>query len=86
MPLISSMEELAKEEGIQIGEQRGIQIGEQRGIQIGRQEGIQIGRQEGIQEVAVNMLSQGMSMEVVASLTNLSPDQVQQLQAQLEAQ
>jgi hypothetical protein len=43
MPVISSMEELAREEGIQIGEERGIQIG----------------KQEGIQEVATNMLRRG---------------------------
>ncbi|NJK63932.1 MAG: hypothetical protein HC921_15720 [Synechococcaceae cyanobacterium SM2_3_1] len=68
MPLISSVEELAREEGIQIGEQRGIQIG----------------KQEGIQEVAINMLRQGMSIDEVASLTKLFTDQVEQLLAQIE--
>ncbi|NJK64766.1 MAG: hypothetical protein HC921_20535 [Synechococcaceae cyanobacterium SM2_3_1] len=66
MPLISSMEELAKEEGIQIGKQEGVQ--------------------EGIQRVAINMLRQGMSIDEVASLTQLSMDQVEQLLTQIEAQ
>ncbi len=74
MPLISSMEELAREEGIQIGEQRGIQIGKQEGIQ------------EGIQRVATNMLRQGMSIDEVASLTKLSTDQVEQLLTQIAAE
>ncbi|NJK64252.1 MAG: hypothetical protein HC921_17570 [Synechococcaceae cyanobacterium SM2_3_1] len=62
MPLLSSMEELAKEEGIQIGEQRGIQ------------------------RVAINMLRQGMSIDQVASLTQLSTDQVEQLLTQITAE
>ncbi|NJK63763.1 MAG: hypothetical protein HC921_14700, partial [Synechococcaceae cyanobacterium SM2_3_1] len=86
MPLISSMEELAKEEGIQIGKQEGIQIGKQEGIQIGEERGIQIGKQEGIQRVALNMLRQGMSIDQIVSLTQLSTDQVEQLLTQIEAQ
>jgi predicted transposase/invertase (TIGR01784 family) len=71
MPLISSMEEMAKEEG----REEGIQIGEQRGIQIGKQ--------EGIQEVAINMLRQGISTDEVARFTQLSLDQIDQLRSQL---
>ncbi|NJK64272.1 MAG: hypothetical protein HC921_17680 [Synechococcaceae cyanobacterium SM2_3_1] len=66
MPLISSMEELAKEEG--------------------REEGIQIGKQAGIQEVAINMLNQGMPIDQVACLTQLSLDQVEQLLSQIKAE
>ncbi|EHC18043.1 hypothetical protein [Fischerella thermalis] len=46
------------------------------GRAIGRAEGIQ----EGIQRVAVNLLKEGMSREMVSKLTGLSVGQLQQLE------
>ncbi|PMB13968.1 hypothetical protein CEN48_12215 [Fischerella thermalis CCMEE 5282] len=46
------------------------------GRAIGRAEGIQ----EGIQRVAVNLLKEGMSREMVSKLTGLSVEQLQQLE------
>ena len=40
--------EMAKTEGITIGEERGISIGEERGISIGEKRGISIGENKGI--------------------------------------
>ena len=40
--------EIAKTEGISIGEKRGISIGEERGISIGEKRGISIGENNGI--------------------------------------
>jgi predicted transposase/invertase (TIGR01784 family) len=49
------------------------------GRQEGRQEGLQEGRQEERRAIALNLLSSGMSVEQVASLTGLSLEQVQRL-------
>ncbi|MEH2372350.1 Rpn family recombination-promoting nuclease/putative transposase [Nostoc sp.] len=43
-------------------------------------EGRSEGRDEGIRRVAINMLKEGMSIEVVAKVTGLTVEQVQQLQ------
>jgi predicted transposase/invertase (TIGR01784 family) len=56
-----------------------LQEGEQKGIQEGLQQGIQQGLQEGIQQVALNMLSKGMSAEEISDLTGLTVEQVQHL-------
>ncbi len=78
MPLISSMEELAREEGIQIGEQRGIQIGKEEGIQIGKQEGIQ----EGIQQVVIKLLQEEVAVDIIAKTSGLSIEQIEQLRSE----
>jgi hypothetical protein len=78
-------------EGIQKGRQEGIQKGRQEGIQKGRQEGIQKGRQEGIQkgilegiqkekrQTALEMLREGLSIELIAKVTKLSRDEIEVL-------
>lgn len=60
------------------------QEAKQEGRQEGRQEGKQEGRQEGIRQVAINLLNANMTVEQVATLTNLSIEDVQQLQASLK--
>jgi hypothetical protein len=54
MPYVTSIERMAREEGVAQGRQEGRQEGHEQGLQEGhekgRQEGIQEGRQEGIQE------------------------------------
>jgi predicted transposase/invertase (TIGR01784 family) len=54
--------------------------GMEEGIQVGRQEGIQAGRQEGGREKAVEiakaMKELGNSVEMIAHITGLSPDEV----------
>ena len=46
----------------------------------GRAEGRAEGIEQGIRHVAINMLKEGMSIEVVARVTGLTVEQVQQLQ------
>ncbi len=76
-------EKEVQEQGIALGEQRGIALGEQRGIALGEQRGIalgeQRGKQEGKQEVALNLLRSGMSIEQIAQLTGLDLQQIQDL-------
>lgn len=52
-------------------------------IEEGRAEGIQEGIQEGIRSVAANLLREGMAIEMVARVTGLSVDVVQQLVSDL---
>ncbi len=63
------------EQILQEGEQKGIQEGIQQGLQEGMREGIR----EGIQQVAMNLLSRGMSAEEISDLTGLTVEQVQHL-------
>jgi predicted transposase/invertase (TIGR01784 family) len=49
-------------------------------IDEGRAIGWAEGIQEGIQRVAVNLLKEGMSREMVSKLTGLSVEQLQQLE------
>jgi predicted transposase/invertase (TIGR01784 family) len=55
---------------------------ERMGIKEGEQRGLQQGEQQGIQKVARNMLREGMGIDLIAKLSGLSIDQVQQLQAE----
>jgi predicted transposase/invertase (TIGR01784 family) len=55
-------------------------VGRQEGVQIGRQEGVQIGRQETQREIAMTLLSQGVSIEVIATATGLTVDAIKNLQ------
>jgi len=63
--------------------QEGKQEGELLGKQKGRQEGRQEGKQEGKQEVALNMLRGGIPVSQIAQFTELSLQQIQQLQSEL---
>jgi len=47
---------------------------------------MQEGRQEGVIQVAINLLNNGMPIEQVANLTDLSIEQVSQLQSSQIAQ
>ena len=66
-------------EGIEQGLEKGIEIGESRGIEQGRQEGLTQGREEGIREIIYSAFQQGLSTEVIASLTHMTVDEVEKL-------
>ena len=73
--LMTIAEQLRREgeaRGIQVGEARGIQVGRQEGIQAGRQEGRQEGRQDTLNEMARNMLLNGMDEQKVMDITGLT--------------
>ena len=66
-------------EGRVEGIKEGIEIGEERGLIQGRQEGIQQGREEGLLTVIYTAFEQGLSTEVIASLTHMSIEEIEKL-------
>ena len=71
--------EQGRKEGIEQGVEKGIEIGEERGLIQGRQEGIQQGREDGILTVVYTAFEQGLSTEVIASLTHMSIEEIEKL-------
>ena len=65
--------------GIDIGRSEGIDIGRSEGIDIGRTQGISIGRVESLRIVAKNMKEQGLSMDMIVSITGLSKEDIEKL-------
>ncbi|MGL9718059.1 MAG: Rpn family recombination-promoting nuclease/putative transposase, partial [Wolbachia sp.] len=61
------------------GKKEGIQIGEERGIQIGHEKG----RKAEKSEVAKNSLKAGVSIDVIAEITGLSLDEIEQLKEEV---
>ena len=66
-------------EGKAEGVKEGIEIGENRGLIKGREEGIQQGRQESMRDIVYAAFEQGLSAEVIASLTHMPVDEVEKL-------
>ena len=56
--------------------------GLQQGLQQGRQEGRQEGQSETANQIALNMLNSGISIDLIAQFTGLSLEQIEQLQRQ----
>ncbi|MDE6562498.1 MAG: hypothetical protein K2K75_14035 [Muribaculaceae bacterium] len=65
----------AREEGRTEGEAKGRAEGEAKG----RAEGEAIGRADGVASVAVNLLRQGMDIEIIAVATGLSVERIREL-------
>jgi len=74
----------AREEGHQEGKEEGIGIGREEGIGIGREEGISIGEKRGeqnmVQKIAREMLSRGLSVEIIMEISGLSSEEIANLQ------
>ncbi len=68
-----------REQGKFEGKKEGRLEGIKEGVQTGIQTGIEIGKLEAIQEVAINLLKSGMSIEQVINITGLSLEQVEKL-------
>ena len=72
-----------RQEGMQKGMQKGIQTGWQGGMREGIQKGRQKGRQEGLreerQELARNMVAEGLAVETIMRVTSLSEQEVRAL-------
>jgi len=66
-------------EGLAEGRAEGLAAGRAEGRAAGRAEGLAEGRTEGILSVARRLLDSGMSAEQVASLTGLSPEELDKL-------
>ena len=74
--------EMAKTEGITIGEERGISIGEERGISIGEKRGISIGENNGILKCILGFQNKNnCSFDEAADAIGVSKEIVAQLKA-----
>ena len=74
--------EIAKTEGISIGEKRGISIGEERGISIGEKRGISIGENNGILKCILGFQNKNnCSFDEAADAIGVSKETVAQLKA-----
>ena len=72
MEIVTSWERKARQEGIQQGVQQGVQ------------QGIQQGVQEAQETIAINLLREGLSVELVIKTTGLSLERVRELQGRLQ--
>ncbi|MEJ5054812.1 hypothetical protein [Sphingobacterium sp. MYb382] len=87
MDVIEIVKKQAVERALKKGRQEGIKEGRQEGVKEGvkegRQEGIKEGRQEGELDKAIviarKMIQEGFSLDDIAKLTDLSPDELQKL-------
>ena len=66
-------------EGIKEGIEQGLTQGRQEGIEIGEERGIAKGREEGLLTVIYTAFEQGLSTEVIASLTHMSIEEIERL-------
>ena len=66
-------------EGIKEGIEQGLTQGRQEGIEIGEERGIAKGREDGILTVVYTAFEQGLSTEVIASLTHMSIEEIEKL-------
>ena len=66
-------------EGIEQGRKEGIEQGVEKGIEIGEERGIAKGREAGILTVVYTAFEQGLSTEVIASLTHMSIEEIEKL-------
>ncbi len=73
----------ARDEGKYEGMKEGLEKGLQQGIQQGLQQGIQQGLQQGLQQAAIDnarkMKGLGMTRDVIAEVTGLSPEEIEAL-------
>ena len=63
-------------------EREALEKGIQQGLQQGHEKGLQEGRNEGREEVALNLLAQGVELDVIVKATGLSREKVEELQKQ----
>ena len=75
----TEMKEGLIQEGVQKGIQKGMQEGRQEGMQKGVQKGWQEGVREERQELARNMLTEGLAVETIVRITGLSEQEVRGL-------
>ena len=69
----------AMKKGRAEGMQQGMQQGMQKGMQQGMQKGIAEGLQKGMQQVALNMLKEGLDITLICKMTGLSKKEIKNL-------
>ena len=71
------------QEGIEIGRKEGIKQGHEEGVKQGHEEGVKQGREEGIkegkQETAKLMKAEGLPAELIAKITGLTLEEIENL-------
>ena len=66
-------------EGLEEGKARGLEEGKTKGLE----EGLAIGEAKAtnqIKQIAMNMIDSGLTIDLIAQLTGLTPEQIQKLQ------
>ena len=70
-------------EGRAMGRKEGMREGLEKGIKKGRKEGLaeglKKGREETIRNIVVNLKSAGMSIEIIANVTGLTKEDIEEL-------
>ena len=68
-----------KAEGMEKGKAEGMEKGKAEGMEKGKAEGMEEGMEKGKAEVALNLLKQGISIEVISKSTGLSEREIEKL-------
>ena len=56
-----------------------MKVGRQEGLKVGRQEGLKVGRQEEKIEIAKKMISVGIEIRTIKTITGLSEEEIRAL-------
>ena len=80
---MSSIKEYFKQEGLKEGFEQGFKQGDEHGFKQGTKQGFKQGEEKGIEQVAINMLKDGESVEKITHYTHLSKEKISSLQKQL---
>ena len=66
-------------EGEVIGIEKGIGIGREQGIGIGREQGVEIGIAQTTKNIALNLATEGTTLDIIAKVTGLSESEIKQI-------
>ena len=75
-----SMDTFRKEQ-LEAGFQKGLKKGLEQGLEQGRQEGMELGVQAGQQSLIQKLSLKGMSIEMIAEMTDLSSESIKKMLA-----
>ena len=73
--------ETARAEGLEQGLEQGLERGLEQGLEQGRQEGMELGVQAGQQSLIQKLALKGMSIEMIAEMTDLSSESIKKMLA-----
>ena len=74
--MLMTVLEQKQQEFLQKGKAEGIEIGTVKGIEIGKEQGIEKGIEIGIKDTALKMLKENIALELIAKVTGLSIDEI----------
>lgn len=82
---VMTLAEQFRQEGLQKGIQQGLQQGKLEGLQQGKLEGRQEGEHKALTDIALKLFTQKMSIAQIASVTGLSPREIEELKSNLSS-